>query len=220
MAEWLYGDGYRVHVPGGDGPHPAILFLHGSGQAGSDNEDQLNVGLPTLADDLYSEFLIVAPQNPSTSNLWSAYRETISDILAEVEQRHPLSNLRVITGLSLGGHGTLTLASSLSWRFTKVVPVCGWADPGGTVTKMEYDPTAWHSAAPFADPIRVKEAIGTLPIWLFHGEQDEIVVPERSREVAAILPQARLTLYPNVGHDAWNHAYPDPELVAWMKAPG
>lgn len=209
---WSHGAGYRLRVPSGEGPHPALLFLHGHGESGTDNEAQLRGGLPPVAD-RYAEWLIVAPQKPTFPDLWPRYRDDLARILSEVEAAHALAPRRAITGLSQGGHGAIALARALPWSFAAVAAVCGWgdsADPAATREGMG-DP-----AAPFADPALLRERVGGLPLWLFHGERDTVVPPIRSREIAAALPGTRLTLYTEAGHDAWTPAYAEPELPRWL----
>jgi predicted peptidase len=59
-----------------------------------------------------------------------------------------------------------------------------------------------------------------VPIWVFHGAKDTAVIPERSRNMVAAVKKAegniKYTEYPEVGHDSWNKAYADPELLPWM----
>ena len=62
--------------------------------------------------------------------------------------------------------------------------------------------------------------IKDIPIWAFHGDRDDVVVPEGSffmqRAIRACGGSARLTIYPNWGHNAWDPAYDDPALYYWM----
>jgi predicted peptidase len=61
-----------------------------------------------------------------------------------------------------------------------------------------------------------------VPIWVFHGAKDTAVIPERSRNMVAAVKKAggnvKYTEYPEVGHDSWNKAYADPELLPWLFA--
>ena len=125
--EWLRRASYRVRVPDGPGPHPALLFLHGHGESGTDNEAQLRVGLPPVAH-RYERWLIVAPQKPTFPDLWPVYGDDLARILNEVAAEHDLGERRAITGLSRGGHGALRLARELPWTFGAVAAVCGWGD--------------------------------------------------------------------------------------------
>ena len=126
----------------------------------------------------------------------------LEDSVAAVDAEVPSDpSRRYLTGLSQGGHGTLRLATALSWRFAAIAPVCGWGDP-----------------------MRVALALRKTPTWLFHGTQDLIVPASCSvsvadcmtGEVSPSIVRPRLTLYPGVGHDSWTDAYAEPELPGWF----
>jgi dipeptidyl aminopeptidase/acylaminoacyl peptidase len=60
-----------------------------------------------------------------------------------------------------------------------------------------------------------------LPVWTFHGDRDDVVTPEGSFNMARAIRacggrKARLTIYPDLGHNAWDPAYDDPALYAWL----
>lgn len=60
-----------------------------------------------------------------------------------------------------------------------------------------------------------------LPVWAFHGDRDDVVIPEGSFAMARAIRacggrKARLTIYPDLGHNAWDPAYDDPALYAWL----
>ena len=60
-----------------------------------------------------------------------------------------------------------------------------------------------------------------LPIWAFHGDRDDVVTPEGSFNMARAIRacggrKVRLTIYPDLGHNAWDPAYDDPALYAWL----
>jgi predicted peptidase len=106
------------------------------------------------------------------------------------------TNRIYITGLSMGGYGTYDAISRYPGRFAAAVPVCG----GGDVSK----------APLFAG----------IPIWIFHGVQDEAVPVEYSLDMALALRKAGAypgcTIYPGVGHFAWIEAYSDARMMAWL----
>jgi predicted peptidase len=105
-----------------------------------------------------------------------------------------------LTGLSLGGAGTVHYAASEPQRFRALAPICG--------------PWTWYYLTP---------RIAQLPLWIFHGEADPLVPVGDSKRLAEVSRayggRPRLTLYPEVEHDAWAHAYADPEFQQWLVAP-
>jgi predicted peptidase len=197
--------------------YPLVIFLHGAGERGTDNEKQLIHGVPQFATkanrEKYPCFLI-APQCPEGKRWievdWSAERHTQPKDPGEVGRRMlgliekainelPVDPKRVyLTGLSMGGYGAWDLLARRPNLFAAAAIVCGGAD----------EATA--------------ERIKDIPQWAFHGAKDTAVKPERSRNMVAALRKAggtpKYTEYPDVGHDSWNRAYRDPELHEWLFA--
>ncbi len=190
---------YLVYLPRGydDGERtwPFILFLHGAGERGEDIEIIKRTGLTEVLerrDDL--PFVVVAPQCP-TDGWWDP-----DELLALLD--HALEAYRVdrecvyLTGLSMGGFGTWRLASQRPELFAAIAPICG----GG-------NPALAH---------RLRE----VPIWAFHGAKDEVVPLERSQEMVDAVNEAgghaKLTVYPDAGHDSWTPTYNNPELYTWL----
>lgn len=216
---------YQVFVPArhgkGSGPLPAILFLHGSGERGSDNQAQVKVGLPAHVRQHRDDFsaLVVIPQAPENAE-WTQEGGPIA--LAALDAAMKEFNgdpARVyLTGLSMGGYGSYELALQQPRRFAAVVPVCG----GLTVDWTDERPQMQaHSVANAADPFA--EAANRLkgtPVWIFHGAKDDLVPPDQSRKMYAALKAAggdvRYTEFPDANHNAWDPAYSMPELWRWL----
>jgi predicted peptidase len=195
--------------------YPLVIFLHGAGERGTDNEKQLVHGVPQFATkanrEKYPCFLI-APQCPEGKRWvevdWSAERHTqpkepgepgrlTLELTDKAIKELPIDPKRVyITGLSMGGFGTWDLLARRPDLFAAAVIVCGGAD---------------EAAAP-----RIKD----IPQWAFHGAKDPAVKPERSRHMIAALKKAggtpQYTEYPDVGHNAWDPAYRDPKVYEWL----
>ncbi|WP_315820718.1 dienelactone hydrolase family protein [Paraflavitalea speifideaquila] len=70
------------------------------------------------------------------------------------------------------------------------------------------------------DPAQVKIYARKFPIWVFHGDQDNVVVPANSRLMVNALwaAKAKVTYseYPGVGHNSWDNAFKEPELLSWL----
>jgi predicted peptidase len=209
---------YRLLTPATveDGKrYPLVIFLHGAGERGTDNDKQLLHGVPQFVAnrDKYPCFLI-APQCPDGKKWvevdWSADTHALPKdpgevgklLLALIEKSIkdlPVDPRRVyITGLSMGGYGTWDLLARRPDLFAAAAPVCGGADE--------------------ATAARIKD----VPIWAFHGAKDTAVKPARSRNMIAALRKAggkpKYTEYPDVGHNSWDPAYKDPELFKWLFA--
>ena len=181
---------------------PLILFLHGRGERGADLAQVEQYGLARkLAQGFELPALVAAPQCPAGSD-WTLQDDALLALLDELISSYTVDQQRVyLTGLSMGGRGTWRLAAEHSQRFAAIVPICGRRPDG--VRNAE-------------DAAR----LCSLPIWVFHGAQDEIVPKEESDEIVAALrachAQVRYTVYPDAAHDSWTRAYDEPELYTWL----
>lgn len=201
-------------------PYPLILFLHGSGERGDDNTAQLKHVLPRFLEAQRPERFpcyIFAPQCPAEQR-WSDgvfdqesgryfLRDTMSQSLTLTMQalgtiinRYPIDTTRIyIAGLSMGGAGVWELAFRYPGIFAAAIPICGFAD-------LRY----------------AKRAID-LPIWVFHGSEDEVVSPQYSRQVVALLRLSGgdpvYTEFVGIGHESWGPAFSNlPFVYDWLFA--
>ncbi|MEM9379118.1 MAG: GDSL-type esterase/lipase family protein [Planctomycetota bacterium] len=210
---------YRLVVPAEiepDRSYPLVLFLHGAGERGTNNDTQL-VHFPVrmMAPERRESMpcFVLAPQCPgdqrwSTADWGSKTSSPMSveptvpmrgaiEALFEVVESEPVDTSRIyLTGLSMGGYGAFDLATRHPDLFAAVVPVCGGGDE------------------------RQAARIAGLPISVWHGDADPAVPVERSRQmVAALRELGEEPAYhelEGVGHDAWNHAYGERGCLRWM----
>jgi len=194
---------YVLFVPHdytGEKPYPVILFLHGLGESGSDGQKQVKVGLaPAIkGQEKTFPFITIFPQSQKrTWQAGSSDAKRALSILAEVEKEYRVDPKRVyLTGLSMGGFGTWSLAKAEPERWAAIVPICG----GGNAKQVD----------------KIKD----LPCWCFHGAADTVVRPQQSRTMIEALRaaggQPKYTEYPGVGHMSWDQAYATPELFTWL----
>lgn len=194
---------------------PVILFLHGRGERGSEGMWQTQVGLPQAVRDHPERwpFVIVMPQCPQ-ANYWTD-PEMLSMALAALDQEtrefHLDTERTYLTGLSMGGYGAWELARQHPHRWAAVSIAAGgifWS----------YEQERWQHASTL--PVKYARAVGRLPFWLFHGSDDNIVVPRQSdlmfEAIKAAGGRVRLWIYQGVRHDCWTRAYNEPELPHWF----
>lgn len=190
---------------------PVILFLHGSGERGSDGFAPMDVGIgPALRRPPgHVQAVVVMPQAPAGEVWWSdAMVRFALRSLEDISRDYHLDPQRVyLTGISLGGAGVLHLAQRIRGRVAAVAPVCAFLGR----PDVPADPRELEALA---------EALRDVPVWLFHGANDPAVPVARAREIMASLrktnPQARYTEYPTGDHLIWDRVYGDPQFWAWL----
>ena len=196
---------------------PLVIFLHGAGERGNDNEAQLKWGVMNFASDenmiRYPAF-VIAPQCPSNMTWANLDRDRNStqmslqstpgkpmqlliELIDKLKKTLRVDTTRIyITGLSMGGFGTYDAIMRYPKLFAAAVPVCG----GGDVSKAA--------------------SIAHIPIWIFHGAEDPSVNPVYSLEMLEALTKAGahpgFTQYPEVGHFSWLGAYSDQLMLEWL----
>ncbi len=220
---------YRIYVPAqSDKKRTLILFLHGAGERGTDNQRHIECNNQFLQRYRNSEYahthpaVILAPQCPNTwadgtEALWcqrpwangaydglpeeSVALQAVVALCKETIKEYNLdAEHSVVTGISMGGFGTWDLISRHPGLFFKALPVCG----GGSVNKE--------------DVTRIVES--GVQIWTFHGNADDIVPVKGTRDMVAAIKNAggqlKYTEYAGVTHGSWEPAYHEEELLAWI----
>lgn len=216
---------YQVYVPAdfrSQKTWPVILFLHGSGERGTDGLLQTQVGLPSAIRQNSSRFpfIVVIPQC-SPNLTWSSpdmRSLTLQALDRTMKEFHGDRRRIYLSGLSMGGFGTWELALAQPGRFAALVPICSGVRPLSDWPDLRVDiPGDPKNSDPYAE---VARRIGKTPVWMFHGDADDAVPVEESRHMAAALKASgadfKYTEYPGVGHNSWDKAYAEPELVFWL----
>lgn len=215
---------YQVFVPQGwtkQEKWPVILFLHGAGERGDDGLVQTEVGIGTAIRRFSSRFpaIVVFPQCRKTR--WWTEDEMQAQALAALSQSLAEFNgdsKRVyLTGISMGGYGAWKMAADNPGRFAALTPVCGGIRP--PVLRAGNPPPATQAEA--GDIYRgAAQKILATPVWIFHGGDDKIVPVDESRKMNEALKglggDVKYTEYPGVGHNSWDRAYAEAELISWM----
>lgn len=216
---------YQVFVPAARFRHgrvPVVMFLHGTGERGSDGDKPTRVGLgPYLrahADDFPA--VVVFPQAPDDSD----WKDTAADIAfaaldATMREFHGDPDRTYLTGLSMGGYGTWELALMQPHRFAALVPVCGALTAPRDERDLYVTPLRGESDPAAALARRLKH----VPVWIFHGAKDDLVPPREDRlthaAFQAVGGDVRYTEFPDANHNSWDPAYSGtPDLWPWLFA--
>lgn len=195
---------YCVFVPPKYTPKkawPVILFLHGSGERGQDGFRQTEVGLPQAIRRNHNRVpaIVVMPQCRRGQSWTGDMARLALQCVEKTSREYRLDKDRIyLTGLSLGGAGTWTIAAALPERFAAIAPICGFGD------------------------VRDAPKLAGVPVWCAHGALDDRVPVERSREmVAAVRAAGGDVTYkelPRGKHNVWKATYNDQEFWRWLFA--
>lgn len=176
---------------------PLLVWLHGASGRGTNLDLVKRYGPPAVAERRGDfPFVVVSPQCPP-GQLWSD-AGAIVGLTDYVESAYRIDRKKVyLTGLSMGGGGTWFVASQYPKRYAAIVPMCGPTQP-----------------AQWAQGLReVKK------IWCFHGERDELIPVERSKEMVKAIKKAggkaKLTVLKGRPHDITSE-YSDDRVYKWL----
>lgn len=213
---------YRVLFPENydeNHSYPLVLFLHGAGERGSDNEKQLIHGSSLFADEYNQKnypSIVIFPQCPqddywvemersSSQGILFPEKPKISKSLFLVKKlldsyckNESVDKKRVyVMGLSMGGMGTFDIICRYPKYFAAAIPICG----GVNTARLK----------------KVKK----MPIRIFHGGADPVVSREYSRNAYIELKaegsdKVEYIEFPGVGHDSWTRAFAYPDFLGWM----
>jgi predicted peptidase len=217
---------YRILFPKDFDPdkkYPLVLFLHGAGERGSDNEAQLAHGASLFLNDTIRDkypAIVVFPQCPKNSYWSNVIIDTMAKgqrafgfqqggdptramvsllgLIKDLLEKPYVDTRRVyVGGLSMGGMGTFELLRRKPKLFAAAIAICGG------------DNTA--NAKIYAKKV---------PVWIFHGEKDDVVPVEHSEVMVQAIKDAggdpKFTLYPNDKHNSWDDAFKEPQLIPWL----
>lgn len=211
---------YAIYVPKnydcGEN-YPLLVFLHGAGERGSDNELQLTVAIQKMFDDVNSpvyDSIVIAPQCP-IDRQWvmtpfdsmnysvadtpeSEELEAVCGIIADTIDEYNIDTDRIyVTGISMGGYGTWDMLCRHGKRIAAGMPVCGGGDPS-YAKQLKY-----------------------IPIRTFHGSEDGAVPPDGTRKMFAALRMAgskvaEYTEFDGMDHGIWDTVYSEKANLDWL----
>ena len=193
---------YLLHTPKGyqdsKKEFPLIVFLHGAGERGTDLSKVVTHGpLQYIKAGSEINAVILAPQCPEDV-YWQPHE--IAALVKKVIKENRIDSNRVyLTGLSMGGYGVWATGGEYPELFAALAPVCG---------------------AIYRPIYRNISHIKNMPIWVFHGALDDVVLPENSNNMVKALKEAgsdvKYTIYPFANHNSWTETYNNPEFYDWL----
>lgn len=200
-SDLYYNFSYVVNLPENydkTKKYPLVLFLHGAGERGEDLDVACRHGFMKYVREEGREypFVTVAPQCPY-EKYWGCFTESLLAFLDYICDTMPVDKDRIyLTGFSMGGTGTWMLAMAAPDRFAAIAPICGSG-------------IYWNA-----------EIISHLPIYMYHGDCDDIVPIQESISMLQAISRnggnAQLEICYGVGHNAWERAYNGDALVNWF----
>ncbi len=215
---------YRIYYPQGfdeTKKYPVLLFLHGAGERGDDNEAQLTHGGELIQKGMDEhQGIAIFPQCPE-NNYWidlldvedrpdgvrdfepdvknppSVALTKVIELLEKFTDQSYVDKSRIyVTGLSMGGMGTFDLCWRMPDMFAAAAAVCG-----------------------AGSPIKAHKFVN-LPIRIFHGDEDGVVSVDESLEMIAELEalggSPESFIYPGVNHNSWDNAFAEPDYLSWF----
>jgi predicted peptidase len=202
--------------------YPLVVFLHGAGERGNDNEKQLTHGASLfLKPENRKNFpaIIIFPQC-ATDDYWSSVQidrssmplalnfdyskpptEPLTSVIGLVQKISKQESVRksnvYIVGLSMGGMGTFEAVYRYPKLFAAAIPICG----GG-------------------DSTRYDSRVRKVPFWVFHGDKDGVVEVNHSRRMVnrleTLKARVKYTEYTEVNHNSWDFAFAEQALLPWL----
>lgn len=197
---------YLLYIPDEyheDRAWPVVMSLHGDkGRRHNVEDARVMNPLNSLDPDAVFPFILVSPVSPTGS--WSIYHQSMNELLDALSESLSINpNALILTGLSAGAYGGWHYVLSNPDQFVAFAPVAG--GPGG-------------------DPVPENICLlKDLPIWIFHSETDQTLMPIKSSYAALDALEdcgsssIRMTTYTDLSHvDSIDAAYADPDLYEWM----
>jgi predicted peptidase len=180
-------------LPTASDKFPLVIFLHGAGEQGTNNVDQVATHIGGLWNAVRSpqyEAFMIAPQTDSGWNPSSPFDRTMEIINSVIAEYPQIDTNRIyLTGLSMGGYGTFNYLQAYPDFFAAAVPMSGGGNPSKAYLYKD------------------------VPIWVFHGSADATVPVSQSQAMVAALKAAGgnplYTEIPGGGHNIWDITYAD-----------
>jgi len=214
---------YSVYIPENfdeQKAYPLVVFLHGAwsnhrlgmrrlfGVGNSQGYDFIKPGNVPYETDVEAsrywppfrpvDYIAAAPLARGTAGYQGVPEQDVYDMIDDLKSRFMIDEDRIyLTGLSMGGGGTLWLGLTRPDIWAAIAPVCP-APPQGTI---EFAGNA-----------------SNLPVHLFIGDKDFLykTAAEWKAKLETSAQRLDYVEYPGVGHNSWEWAYKDGFIFDWF----
>jgi pimeloyl-ACP methyl ester carboxylesterase len=214
---------YAIYIPNNFDEtkrYPLVIFLHGAysnhrlglrrafGLGNIAGTDFINPGRVVLETDLEVtrywptlkdvNYIVAAPLARGTAGYQGIPEQDVYEMLGDIKSRFNIDEDRIyLTGLSMGGGGTIWLGLTRPDVWAAIAPCC----PAPPAESEELSPNACN-----------------LPVHLFVGDKDFLYKTAldwkaRLEKTARRLDYAE---YPGIGHNSWEYAYKDGFIFEWF----
>jgi len=202
--------------------YPLVVFLHGAGERGDDNESQLQWGADLFLNNRLKYPAIVVFPQCAKDDYWAKVKHREKKkigkrfkfplsvgkpntslrltylLIQQLMQDEAVDPKRVyIAGLSMGGMGTFEMLTRYPNKFAAAIPICGGGNPNHTFNYAK-----------------------KTSLWIFHGDADPVVGVRHSRRMAKQLKKfkadVKYTEYKDVDHFSWIPAFEEEDFLDWL----
>ena len=189
---------FALHIPKNTKEKkPLIVFLHGSGEKGTDIEKVKAHGPFKYLKSHDLDAYVLAPQCPE-NEYWN--EEVLYRLILKIQKENNIdSNKIYLTGLSMGAWGAWNLVFAHPETFAALVPIAGYVDRIPMIENCK---------------------IAAIPTRIFHGLLDDVVNVEYSiamyKKLKTCNTNVALTIFDDANHDSWTRVYDNQEIYDWM----
>jgi Putative esterase len=214
---------YAIYIPKNfdeSKKYPLVVFLHGAwsnhrlglrrafGQGNIAGTDFILPNRVVVETDLEAtrywpelkdvNYIVAAPYARGTAGYQGIPEQDVYEMIDDIKSRFLIDEDRIyLTGLSMGGGGTIWLGLTRPDVWAAIAPCCP-APPDGSTD--------------------FSENACNLPVHLFIGDKDFLykTALEWKAKLEQVSPRFDYIEYPGIGHNSWEYAYKDGFIFDWF----
>jgi predicted peptidase len=181
--------------------YPLIVYLHGS----RDTVSRDNHWYQETIQKEHPAFVLTPKcEEPDQGwgNTWNAGHTPATaktlKLIDSLVAIYPIDvNRLYLYGISMGGFGVFSIVAKEKGKFAAAYAVCGGSD------------------------VKAADQLLQTPMWIFHGEADDVVPVRLSQDVYKEMirlgaTNVKYTEYPGVKHNSWENVGQEKTLPSWL----